>query len=54
MENETIQDFLFETDKGYEADLTDKMDEADFLLESGHYGEWREWGDQDELDDLDI
>lgn len=36
-----------------EADLTDEMDRADFLLDLGYSGEWREWGDTDELDDLD-
>jgi len=33
-----------------ERDLEDEMDRADMLLNLGIRGEWREWGDADNLD----
>jgi hypothetical protein len=53
MDEETVQDILLESGESYEADIEDEMDRADEMLNYGIHGEWREWGDTDELDDLD-
>lgn len=54
MDEETIRDDLLEEGESDEGEIEDEMDRADMLLDLGYSGEWREWGDSDELDDLDI
>jgi len=53
MDEETIQDVWFISGESDELDIEDELDRADNLLDCGIRGEWREWGDVDELDDLD-
>jgi hypothetical protein len=50
MGEETVQDIWFISDDVDERDLEDEMDRADMLLDLGIRGEWREWGDEDNLD----